>query len=995
MKALQLLVNSKLPEDLRDYSRTYDTKSVGTLMAEAARRYPEHYEAIAQHLSDTGRNASYQQGETLTLSDMRPVLNRDAVLAQMDAEIARALHAAPSREAFKQAREAIWGRYSHLLEKETQKAALQRGNNLAYSVVSGARGKPAQLKMMLTTPGLYEDSKGRSVPLFIRHSFGEGLRPAEYLAGTFGARSSVLSTKRATAKGGDLCLHEDTLVRMADFSVKRIADIALGDLVLGADKQGNTFPVKVTCLFDQGSRPVYAWEFQDLATRKTLTEKSTETHNFLFERISHCVKQEILEVKPIGKSSKRSRLYFAQSFQDTGLREEPFALLVGIMLGDGSCGNYRPKNRLHLTCADPTQIADTLDYLASLGLRYAPHKTNAIQYRISIADSTALRNPGRFKHPLKAVLHRLGLLDADCYSKFVPTEVATWSNKSVADLIRGYTATDGSLTQRRSDGNLYPEVIYTSVSKTLLEGIRRLLQWRFGIYGTEVHQVSADKRTKGIGEVRADSFQFSVGSAKGLKKLLNLLLNTPGVKSAKAKRYLQELGSKNIKRDGSRVTRGKFLGNLPCWDIEVAHPDHLFVLASGVICSNSKQMTQTALHLVVNAKDCGTRNGIDLSLDDPSVRHRVLARAVAGVPAGTILDRMAMAHLRKAKVDKVLVRSALTCQSDHGLCSKCVGAGPTGKLPAIGDSIGVTASQAIGEPITQMALNSKHVGGVAGQKREYSGFQVINQIVQSPETFPDRAAVAEHDGTVESITDAPQGGSFVRVAGQDHYVPSGYPVLVKPGDKVEAGDQLSDGLVDAGDIVRLRGLGEGRRYYADRLKKVLDDSGMQADRRNTEVLARAAIDHVRVEDPEGLGDALPDDVVSYNRLAARYRPPEDVRETEPRHSVGKFLQAPALHYSIGTRITPRISKHLTDSGFVTVATSTTAPGFTPEMVRLRTASHVNPDWLASQHTSFLTKQLGEAAIRGEDTNIAHNNHFAPRLAVGADFAKNIETTGEF
>ena len=582
-------------------------------MAAVAKSYPHKYEEIAQHIADTGRNASYDQGESLTLRDMLPVLDRDAVLAQMDSEIAQAKQESRNHDEFHQKRMGIWGRYSQLLEKETQKAAMRQNNNLAYSVVSGARGKPAQLKMMLSTPGIYEDYKGNPVPLFVRHSFGEGLRPAEYLAGTFGARQTVLSTKRSTAKGGDL----------------------------------------------------------------------------------------------------------------------------------------------------------------------------------------------------------------------------------------------------------------------------------------------------------------------------------------------------------------------------------------------SKQMVQAAAAITVSRKDCGTDNGIDLELDDPSLRNRVLAQNTAGIPAGTILDKTALDHLRKTKTAKVMVRSALTCTADHGICAKCVGAGPTGKLPAIGDAAGITAAQALGEPITQMALNSKHTGGVAGQKREYSGFGYINQIVQSPETFPDRATVAEHDGTVESITDAPQGGSYVRIAGEDHYIHPGYPVLVKPGEKVEAGDQLSDGLVDAGDMVRLRGLGEGRRYYADRLKKVLDDSGMPADRRNTEMMARAAIDHVRIEDPEGLGDSLPDDVVSYNRLSSKYVPPEDSKELEPRHAHGQYLQVPALHYTIGTRITPKVAQRISDAGFKTIYASPSQPGFAPEMVRLRAAAHVNPDWLASQHTSFLSKQLGDAAVRAEDTDIDANSHFAPRLAVGQGFGANVHETGKF
>jgi hypothetical protein len=83
MKAIQLLVNRALPEDLRNYERSMDSPSIGALMAEVARKYPDKYEEIAKTISDLGRKASYLQGETLTLSDMEPVFDRAAVFAQM------------------------------------------------------------------------------------------------------------------------------------------------------------------------------------------------------------------------------------------------------------------------------------------------------------------------------------------------------------------------------------------------------------------------------------------------------------------------------------------------------------------------------------------------------------------------------------------------------------------------------------------------------------------------------------------------------------------------------------------------------------------------------------------------------------------------------------------------------------------------------------------------------------------------------------------------
>lgn len=108
-----------------------------------------------------------------------------------------------------------------------------------------------------------------------------------------------------------------------------------------------------------------------------------------------------------------------------------------------------------------------------------------------------------------------------------------------------------------------------------------------------------------------------------------------------------------------------------------------------------------------------------------------------------------------------------------------------------------------------------------------------------------------------------------------------------------------------------------------------------------------------------------------------------------------YLQAPALHHTPGTRVTNSIRKELEKAGVAQVLVSAQEPKIKPEMQRLRSASHVGDDWFAQQYTSYLQKQLQEAGTRGSSTNIKRNPHFAPRLAVGVDFAKDVRTTGDF
>jgi hypothetical protein len=219
--------------------------------------------------------------------------------------------------------------------------------------------------------------------------------------------------------------------------------------------------------------------------------------------------------------------------------------------------------------------------------------------------------------------------------------------------------------------------------------------------------------------------------------------------------------------------------------------------------------------------------------------------------------------------------------------------------------------------------------------------------------------------------------------------------LVKDGEHVEAGTQLSDGIVRPDDVVRIKGLGEGRLYYARRLKQMLDDGGTPANPRQAEIVARGAVNHVRLNQADNFTGYLPDDPVRYNDLLDQWEEDKEAVDSRPEAASGMYLQRPALHFTVGTRLTPSMTKKLKSVGVESIRVSSNPPPFSSEMMRLQTQAYANPDWLASQQTSYLGRQLSDAARRGQDTNVKHNVHFAPALAYGVEFGKRLEETGRY
>lgn len=397
-----------------------------------------------------------------------------------------------------------------------------------------------------------------------------------------------------------------------------------------------------------------------------------------------------------------------------------------------------------------------------------------------------------------------------------------------------------------------------------------------------------------------------------------------------------------------------------------------------------KQLALAAHRLVVTEEDCGTANGIPVDGNDADNVGTVLARKHGTHAAGTIITPKISKKLGRFK--SVVVRSPMTCESRSGVCARCSGVRERGKFPEVGDNIGVAAAQAIAEPVSQSALNVKHSGGLAGAGPTAAGFDAINQLVQVPKTFQGGAAVARTDGRVESVEKAPQGGTFVSVDGERHYVPPGFKPLVTKGDRIEAGDVISEGLPNPAEVVRYKGIGAGRWHFMNNFRNTLKASKISASRRNIELLSRGLINHVKISGLNSVGDALPDDIVEFNSLTRRYTPRRGTRELSLSRASNRFLERPYLQYSIGTRVTPRVAADLKAAGISRVQAHEDEPPFNPEMVRAMETVSYAPDWMVQMGGFHLKKGLLKSLHRGRTTK-EHGESFIPALARGVEFGK--------
>jgi hypothetical protein len=1131
MRAVELMVRSILPPDLRDMVTDLDEKTMNKILVEVYKRYPDSYREISKKLGDLGRNASYRQGETIGMRDLVNVTARDGLLAQMDKEIAvlkREFKNDP--ELFAQKREEVWLRYNDLLQKNTVKGAIASGNNIGYSVFSGARGKAANIQAMLTTPGLYQDAEGRTIPVFVRNSFAEGLRPYEYMAGTYGARSSVISTKSATAKGGDLgklyaqtagnlvvtekdcgvqngmaydiedstarnrilskdtgslkagtlldrqalaqlrkekvgrvfarspltckadglcsacvgktfenkfpeigehvgitaanalCLEENVRVMLADGFYCKVKDIQPGDLVIGLQKDGTFKPVKVLQKFYKGEKDCNLYEFKHYrpgVNGKGFSVTCTPEHNFgvgVYDVSNKEIDEHLLEL-PIGeleRNRKGKKLRQGLYLPETPLQLEDtvdfeLAFLLGILLGDGT---FNDRGGLSLSCYDSDLSNDLQDYLSDFGLSIlTPGSLSCLdgvgKFHISASGERGFEILGDFKRYLKNEM----LWDARALNKWIPEEAFTkWSLKSVLEVLAGLLITDGNISKNGD------RIKFCTSSYKLAIGIEALLKFRLLIPGVSLHTYHRkDGNTEY--EVRVTSFRdvFRVGEL--------LLPYMRGVKRDLLKRVLK--GGCKESRVRSLVFLDKVtpVGLRRTYDIQVDSDTHMFLLEGGLITHNSEPVTQGALCL---------GEGTRVRMADDSVKEIQQIEVGEWVMGSTIKgERVPVQVLarhengEKEVYDISFGKYLLTCTPDHKVLTRerysrslnlekvykvkrivlarkdkplklpeQTQVKNRRKLPTYDLTVAHPDHLFVLENGMVVSNSAKHTAGQAKGKKTYGGFEILSQFVQSPQEYSHKAAVAPEGGYVTSVEEAPQGGYLVKVNESEVYVPSGYPVLVKVGDEVDPGDQLSEGIVDIRDVVDHKGLGEARRYYVDRLTEIYQDSGLPSDKKNLEIFAKGALADVVLEDElEGL-ENLPDDRVNYNRLSRVWKP-KNVRKVPLAQAGEGWLAKDVLHHTGGTKLNRKQVKELNDYGIAEVDITDEKPPFVANMTRLRTASHSNPDWLASMSTSYLKDQLLEGATRGADTNYEDNQHWAPRLAYGKGFGENIRQTGKF
>ncbi|MBP5763384.1 MAG: DNA-directed RNA polymerase subunit beta', partial [Lachnospiraceae bacterium] len=204
-------------------------------------------------------------------------------------------------------------------------------------------------------------------------------------------------------------------------------------------------------------------------------------------------------------------------------------------------------------------------------------------------------------------------------------------------------------------------------------------------------------------------------------------------------------------------------------------------------------------------------------------------------------------------IDKVRIRTILTCRCKNGICAKCYGANmATGEKVQIGEAVGIIAAQSIGEPGTQLTMRTFHTGGVAGS-------DITQGLPRVEELFEARkpkglAIISEIDGVVTKIEDIKRSRKIYvenKETGEkrDYLAKFGSSLKVEDGQNVEAGDYLTEGSIDPHDLLKIKGIRAVQDYLLKEVQRVYRLQGVDIADKHIEVLVRQMLRKVRIDEP--------------------------------------------------------------------------------------------------------------------------------------------------
>lgn len=326
----------------------------------------------------------------------------------------------------------------------------------------------------------------------------------------------------------------------------------------------------------------------------------------------------------------------------------------------------------------------------------------------------------------------------------------------------------------------------------------------------------------------------------------------------------------------------------------------------------TRRLVDVAQDVIIRSEDCGDEEGTIISRDEAEASGLSLEDRLAGrtslervvnpetkkaiVKVNELMTPAHVAALKPLKLQSFRIASGMSCKMTKGICRKCYGLDLGYNRPVdLGTAVGIIAAESIGEPGTQLTMRTFHTGGVA----ESDITQGLPRVEELFEVRPPKkkAFLAEVTGLV-SIADVAGKVGLVGARSQrsvkittatpvekkkrgkaakaaegeatddnvwEVIVPPGYSLLVKEGDTVTVGDQLTDGSLDLQQLFRLKGRLATQKYIIREIQYIYSSQGQKLHDKHIEIICRQLFSRAFVTDA-GDTELLPGEIVEMSQV---------------------------------------------------------------------------------------------------------------------------------
>ena len=236
------------------------------------------------------------------------------------------------------------------------------------------------------------------------------------------------------------------------------------------------------------------------------------------------------------------------------------------------------------------------------------------------------------------------------------------------------------------------------------------------------------------------------------------------------------------------------------------------------------------------------------------------------VEANEMISKEQAEEIENAGIKQVQIRSLFTCRCKHGVCAKCYGRDLSNKkMVTVGEAVGIIAAQSIGEPGTQLTMRTFHTGGVVSAQDITQGLPRVEEIFEARKPKGE-ALLSEVAGKITIKQDAKY--YYFSIASKDgdieYEAKKPVVLMVKNGDTVEPGSQLTAGAINPADLLRMKGVKGLQEYLLNQVISTYRSQDVKVNDKHVEIVIRQMLKKVKVE---SAGDTtlLPGEIIDVYR----------------------------------------------------------------------------------------------------------------------------------